>query len=101
LTDRVKFGTITFRKLASNFSKINIGSKYTDVTLYVDPDNVGFNVEINNRKSRIMYPRIYNLKEELVNPKENAYTTTGHVGKSSNSKVFIDASYGTINLKMR
>jgi hypothetical protein len=96
-----KFGTITFKKPASSFSKINLGSKYTDVNIFFDEESVGFDLEIENRKTRILYPRMFNLKEELINQKENSYRTTGHIGKQSNSKIFIDANCGNINIKMR
>jgi len=96
-----KFGAITFRQLATNFSKINLGAKYNDVNIYFDENTIGFDIEISNQKSRLMYPRVYNLKEELTNPKENVYRTSGHIGKTSNSKVFIDANYGNINIKMK
>lgn len=96
-----KFGTITFKKLASDFSKINIGTKYSDVNVYFDANLIGFNLEISNQKSRIMYPRIYNLKEELINQKESIYRTSGHIGKASNSRIYVDANHGNINIKTK
>lgn len=96
-----KYGFITFRKTSSTFSKINVTSKYTDINIYFDAENVGFDTEINNRKSRIVYPRIYELKEEVVNLKECRYRSTGHIGKTSTSNVFIDAGYGTISFKQK
>ena len=97
----IKFGTLTFKKLSSNFSKLNIGTKYSDVNIFFNNESEGFDIEISNQKSRIMYPRMYSLKEDLINPKENIYRTIGHIGKQSTSKVYIDAQYGNINLKMR
>ena len=96
-----RFGTLTFRKLNPGFSKINIGARYTDMNIFFDTDNVGFDIEIDNQRSRLMYPRMYNLKEETVNPKEAIYRTIGHIGKASDSKIYIDAVYGNINLKMK
>ena len=96
-----KYGFITFRKTSPTLTKINIGSKYTDVNIYFDAETVGFETEINNRKSRIVYPRIYELKEETINLKECRYRSTGHIGKASNSNIFIDASYGTISFKQK
>lgn len=93
------FGTINFYKLSSSFSRIQLRAKYTDLNINFDESNNGFDIEITNQKSRLMYPREFNLKEEVVDAKESLYKSSGHIGLlTEKSKVYINSYYGNISI---
>ncbi len=104
LTDRLTlqtdYGDIDIEKTAPDFSNIFIESRSTDVNLYF-PVETSFGFEITHTKSDLDFCREINILEETeLDEKENKIEIKGSFNKQkeNNTKLFITATSGEINI---
>jgi hypothetical protein len=103
LSERVysdlKYGSIDVKKVGSDFSRINVNSKYTDVFLNFPPESRNYEIEMTYTKTRVVFPRtLKNVKNEMTDKRDEIYKMTGVSGSQPKpeGRIIINAVAGEV-----
>lgn len=101
LTLKADYGDLDIKKTSTDFSNIYIESKSADINLYFD-SSTKFGFEITHIKSELEFgPNIKIDEEKTLDEKENKIKLIGTFGektKDNNTKLFINATSGEVNV---
>jgi hypothetical protein len=99
---KTEYGEVYLENATPTFNLLQLNSQYTDIQIGF-PASVTYDLEIDHDKRTIIsYPENFeNIQQQVKDPKEELYLTSGRVGpaKATVAKVKISNSAGTITIK--